>query len=315
MKKTVNTAILLVVLGVFYSCFDQDADYAGALHYETESIFVIDNDVYVSGWYYLDKTTDWVDCYWVNGERVDRSVIEDAKAISAKYGDTTNFSFRDRWRDYPYIVSNGDLYAVYDGGYTKNGDETEVVLDELEGVENTHDNFYGMFVSGEDVYIIGEIVGHDSNGNRKDLTFLWKNGVAEYFDRDCYCDITVSGSDVYTIDSRHAYRNNVFIEGSFSPFNCYKYIQVDGGDVYILGWVTSADPGSYTADYCYWKNNEKIDISEDDDEWVTSMFVNNGDVYFASWYTTNGYYSPDMFSSVEYSRPCYYKNGERIDLE
>jgi hypothetical protein len=129
--------------------------------------------------------------------------------------------------------------------------------------------------------------------------------------------VFVSGSDVYTAgysscESRCTacyWKNGVRTDLRHPAADSYaKSIHVSGDDVYVAGWI---DFGDYTIP-CYWKNGVRIELSRFGPSKVdqaAAIVVSGGDVYIAGTVNRN----PD--ASLMISSPCYWKNGERVDLK
>lgn len=157
----------------------------------------------------------------------------------------------------------------------------------------------GLFVSGSDVYIVGNAPTYDlsatywKNGQEVNLT---PTGQGSSFGNGIF----VTGSDVYVAglkgNGQALYWKNgveVPLKGS-NQYPGATSIFVDGDDVYVAG-----------ADYStarYWKNGEKFDLTSSDTciASTNSIIVQNGDVYITGMERSNldGLY-----------RPVYWKNG------
>ncbi|HOW82424.1 MAG TPA: hypothetical protein PK573_07690 [Spirochaetota bacterium] len=312
MKKTIKAMLMIAVSLFLWACEDDPPDDPAMRHYKTNSIFVLDNDVYVTGWYHPTGTSDQVSCYWVNGKLVDTYFENDAMKIAAAYGNTKKFSFNGTWK---YSVSGSDLYKLNNDKCFKNNREIEVNFDGHEFSEIRYFLYTALFVDGDDVYIAGNVYGTYPDGEKDKLSFVWKNGESEYSGHDSYYSFFVNGADVHGVNMHGIYHNNVLVDGTYNTGTTYGSIYVDNGNVYVLGYTGSTMIGDKEKrDYCLWINNEPTELQSEPDEVITSVFVNNGDIYLSSSYPNGGCYEYHEGSMIYYTMPCYYKNGERIDL-
>ncbi|MBJ7880400.1 hypothetical protein [Gelidibacter salicanalis] len=79
-------------------------------------------------------------------------------------------------------------------------------------------------------------------------------------------------------------------------------ITKSGTDVYAVGLINKSNSNSTGHTACYWKNQELVEL--EDDAQAYGIFVEGGDVYVSG---AVGH------KPVNY-RPCYWKNGVRVDL-
>ena len=129
--------------------------------------------------------------------------------------------------------------------------------------------------------------------------------------------ISISGDDVHVAgynrcDSRLVacyWKNGVRTDLGHPAADSYaSSMCVSGDDVYIAGWL---DFGDYTIP-CYWKNGVCTELNRLGPSRVDkaeAIVVSDGDVYIA------GTVNKNADASQMISSPCYWKNGERIDLK
>ena len=88
-----------------------------------------------------------------------------------------------------------------------------------------------------------------------------------------------------------------------------RTMHVSGADVYVAGWLEFE---KYTIP-CYWKNGERTDLSRvgpSMNDRAEGIFVSGGDIYVAGTINPSPGVDPYACDIV----PCYWKNGERTDL-
>ena len=189
------------------------------------AVAVSDTDVYVVG------RIGWVSKLWKNGvatNLTDGSFSSDAKAIAVAGSDV-------------YIA--GYEFANNEIVMWKNGVRSVVGP----GVPSTYDGM-GIGVSGNDVYICGNITHH---------AYVWKNGIRTKLSDSSSSFVSglfVAGTDVYISgreNGRAVYWKNGVRTILSSSQESYAYaIAVSGTDVYVTG----NDPWSTAV---YWKNGVK----------------------------------------------------------
>lgn len=167
-----------------------------------------------------------------------------------------------------------------------------------------------VFWDGTDVYVAGS-----NNSEEYPSACYWKNGIrtdlgSNINNTSVANKIIVDGDDVYAL-GWHASTGN--------QINCWwkngirndlvslfaGSIDVYEGCVYIGGviWSTT-NIGKRVLGY--WKDNDRVDLLEEDQAGVSTIKVINGDIY-----VLGGYYSEGIGNNWHY---CYWKNGIRVDF-
>lgn len=254
----------------------------------TNSIFVSNNDVYVSGisHYFTDTshvpytTPDaayppfgTIATIWKNG----------VPASLPGYGTpgyirgSTQYAVR-AYNDYvsslfvsgsDVYVSGGSLYAGYTAMYWKNGVRTDLTKGLIYTV-NGNDcwpHTTSIYVSGNDVYVAGYQVTSFVS-----VALFWKNGVPAYLTTDSIHgsvanSVFASGNTVYVAGYQNINgyaRAMIWKNGvpatltTDAPSSTATSIVVAGDDVYVAGYQWTA-PGPYIA--TYWKNGAAVKLT------------------------------------------------------
>lgn len=244
---------------------------------EPTSLFVSNNDVYISG------------CEYINGESYAR-IWKNGKSMDlVPFGDRANSVF----------VINGDVYATgfnctiyperydstrvrYDVLVWKNG----VIIDTLI-TNHTIADARKIFVKGNDIYVSTiESIG------TKSVTKVWKNGTVLYNltngdKRNEPRDMFISDSNIYLAGYGYynngvsiSWKNDIMTELNISS----KYSEafslfVDNNDVYIAGTEEYKYP-NYSA--VYWKNGVKNTLPLSPkavNSYAFSIDVKNNNIY------------------------------------
>ena len=255
----------------------------------------IDADIYVAG---TDKGNA---AYWKNG-------------IETKL--TNNCT--ECYANGIALGTNGDVYVAgvkaYNGRdymavYWANGTPT-YLTDSTKGVES---EAYGLYLSGNDVYVGGDIAFNAPSG-----ATWWKNGLIYQVNdpASAVSSIFVSGSDVYvagetylSVGSDAAYWKNGTVVKLTNADNAdnnggvVNSIFVSGNDVYTAGntWDGLSDNSCYAT---YWKNNIETKLNTSATyAMASSIYIDNGDIYVCGTESKNGVYVAE-----------YWKNGKMITL-
>jgi hypothetical protein len=189
---------------------------------------------------------------------------------------------------------------------------------------------YHVFVSGNDVYVLGDEWRYSSAGN-EDYIVLWKNGVPQRIDLggDCYLTaLFVSGNDVYIVAFEYTswtsslWKNGVKqrLSGLSDGDNLHD-VFVSGSDVYVLGNRNEIRDGYNYYQPVIWKNGvmqvlqmpkdpKDVDVSLDFGLTSTaplspSLSVSGNNVYVAA--TLTGWDSNMIRRDRPYS--ILWKNG------
>jgi hypothetical protein len=275
------------------------------------SIFVSGSDVYAAG--YGSCNYRYVASYWKNGKRTDLkhgSGHCHAKSIFVSGKDV-------------YLAGCINFFNATVPCYWKNGVRTDLSRPGLKGSAEAN----AIFVVGSDVYVAGSSNIEVNMNMAIPVACYWKNGVR---------------TDLSPFDpKRQAYglsiffsEGNVYVAGYVADLNyraipCYwtngvrtelsrmdetktgqaNSIQVSEGGIYVAG-QTQGEACEVIP--CYWKNGTRTDlsvVSPGKGGMVNSIFVLGSDVF------TAGYSGFDPNQGADFAVPCYWKNGERTDLD
>jgi pentose-5-phosphate-3-epimerase len=258
--------------------------------------------VYIAG-VYNDQA-----CYWKDGIRVDLptsgSLAGSRATAIAVAGSNV------------YVVGR-DSYACY----WKNGEKI--------APEGFSTDAVAIAVAGSDVYIAGSSYVQDDYPYRQAACY-WKNGkrtdlqtsIGPSTSSEVYA-IAVVGPDVYVAGEHRSYasytacywKNGTRTMLAYPSHSRAYAVTVSGSDVYFAGEYSNTDNAHFRA--CYWKNGERIDLPfpPPDYDYVhinaNAIAVAGADVYIAGSYYAVASHEDNLYESSV----CYWKNGERINLE
>jgi hypothetical protein len=221
------------------------------------SIFVDGSDVYVAG---TNSLESGIATYWKNG-------------VAVSLTDGTNPAFA-----WSIFVSGSDVYvAGYEYQTTQTGPNQYVVNPVakywLNGVPTDLNNglalgiAYGIFVSGTDVYVAGDLCQTISAGC--DTAPYWLNGTAVALTTQTQTaadSIVASGSDVYVVgndghtgvDFADLWQNGNLTQLSTSP-SATNQVVVSGSDVYVAGAGTNQANQEVAG---YWLNGNFVALTD-----------------------------------------------------
>lgn len=277
--------------------------------------------VYIAG-YTEDANGSRVPCYWKNGARVDLSahdltwptvgtnggtalsvaVSDDDVIIAGSFFDTLGVEKPCLWRNkvashLPMIdpAKNGDANGVFIVGgevyvsgqlynafcaYEKVSWHNEVLQKYKLPMEESGSGASAVYAEGKDVYLAGYYfppVMYATTATY--FPCYWKNGIKSVLPKE-------------DPESQNGFATGVWKKGS---------------DIYICGHLNEKTElqSSYP---CYWKNNllQRLPvISQGEPGWAWGICATDGDVYVAG----------HCRSERNAMTPCYWRNGERIDLK
>lgn len=248
-------------------------------------IFANKDTVYVAGMVQgASPLTNFKAVYWKNG-------------IQTVIADNTSSYFEPR-----DIIVNAANEVIVTGvvwpsgmpnraAYWKNGVLTPI------GPSGVNSQSYAMAISGNDVYICGDIRDAATN---KDVATLWKNGAIVFqhsgTNETSAQDILIVGSDIYlsgweynnaTNKGRAVYwKNGTFTSVSDAARDEYNEggIAVSGTDVYLLSTEYLPGTTGSTTIVRYYKNGTPVQLSTGADFKVgESLALFNGKVYAGGW--------------------------------
>lgn len=266
------------------------------------------NDVYLAGEMANDHDTTFRATYWKNGEPitltngVDNSGLIDiavsgntvytlgyVNAVSKYWKNDQATDLGSTFYARKICVSNNDVYVLsfdpttQSAVLTKNG--TPSVIDFHNKPANTQLYPSGLLVSGNDVYIIGAVIGDAIT------PMVWKNGNAMPMTSvdGLLTDITISGNDIYAAGTQYRHGHEqpatatywkngtpVYLTDGTSPASANS-ITISGGDVYVAGSERGSN-GVVVAKY--WKNGVAINLSDGTvGQQALQIKVSGNDVY------------------------------------
>lgn len=231
---------------------------------ETQSIFVVNEDVYVAGYEYNAEFTE-VAKVWKNGVA---TILTD--------GSTRAFARS-------VFVSENDVYVA--GSEVIINSIAKIWKNGVSSILSNDGDANAVFVAGNDVYVAGST----SQGQTSTAT-VWKNGIATELTNGNtlarLSSVFVVGSDVYTAGRERSSSNNsvakVWKNGVVTLLTdggevaVAASIFVAGTDVYVSGYEDNA-VGTFTARI--WKNGAVILDEDVIGSVVNSVFVVDNDVY------------------------------------
>ena len=294
------------------------------------SMVIVDSDVYVAGGVGEIDTTGTAS-YWKNGQQYTLSLYDGAVGETATgifvsgsdvyvsgtmhFNDPPTASFPPRWGFTACYWKNGQPTLLTDWA------DVVSYFGYLQSVRSDYTT--GIYVSGNDVYVVGGERYPINHPLPFHFTGYWKNDV--YVDLPNYLtdttittqvsepttgSITMNGADIYISGNQEPFGDRLptglyWLNGtpdSLSPAaGEYIYnVQVFGNDVYAVGNYYL----SWTQHAAYWKNGALI-VADSSIYGSAgySISVSGNDVYVAG---NKGY--------TGVSRPVYWKNGIEKDL-
>ena len=286
-----------------------DIEYGAA-----EAITVDNGDVYLAGQWFDSTGWNGEACYWINGVRYGLEggghPDTEVTGIAVDNGDVYVSG----------VMSDGSMFGT-NACYWKNGVRTDLTDTSMDGMANS------IGINNGDVYVTGwRIKNHASiacywkNGNRNELHDTHSFG-------DAY-DIAFKGNNVYIageIDPQNTdnwnacyWRNGNKVTLPRSGFGATAFgIFLDGNDIYLGGYTTGS---LFTYDIgCKWTNGNlhqlSSSVAETDQTWLYDIAVADGVKITVGFYypVIHDYNDPLYYNSPIF--PCYYRNGQRVNLE
>ena len=232
------------------------------------SVFVSGDDVYILGYEELmlrPREESRTLKVWKNGEVV-ISPEEDSQKFVPLF-----FQLSAR----PLFVSDGDVYVAGTrvtrsgrrAAIWKNGAAEDLTCEFADSYANS------VFVSGEDVYVVG--CGYYlPNSTNFSVAAVWKNGKVETLtngpENGVAFSVCVSEGDVYVVGSEN-YEGRLWKNGIVQEITddenakMYTSVFVSGEDVYMLGYVEKRkyqNDGSWSGylQASLWKNGKKLNL-------------------------------------------------------
>ena len=279
---------LLATLSVFASCTKPGDDNS-----ETS-----DATVYVSG-YSFDKNYATLSNYWEDSVRYDITNGDHSTYTSAIFS-SGNQVFVAGLAD-----RNIPTPGLWIDGTSKDLSTTD---------KSAISNITGIYVSGNDIYMVGD--GPDAQGSYQNgsQAKLWKNGITipvyTGARQSQAVGVTVNGTDVYVswsmvnssgyLNSMYNKNDQTFILGDTNSNSEPGCICYSGSDIYIAGNISDTTYNSWEGGY--WKNGifERL-IGLTGESYATGICVSGKDVYVSGNLHVPG------ATGVNYA--MYWKNG------
>lgn len=242
--------------------------------YSLKSICVNKQDVYVgAGNFEINHSPEkrMLPCYWKNGQIILPSSDPAIDGCAQSMFVSNDTVYVAGWKSHYSPAGNTVVYW-------KNGKQVSLTNGENYAYATA------MYVSGEDVYVIGEETIMDDKANQYIIAKYWKNGKQTQLSPDNRVvhpsSIFVSGQDVYVAGMEQKSNTQVGIywkNGKEVKLidrisrASLESVYVLGTDVYIAGWDRK---GKNSLVAKYWKNDREIKLSDGKvDAIATSIFV------------------------------------------
>ena len=197
-------------------------------------------------------------------------------------------------------LGNKVYMAGYEGSSARamlwNGDISQQLSDEGSRANS-------VFVSGSDVYAVGNEYNYTAGGNR---AILWKNNTAQMLSttRSNANSVYVSGSDVYAVgevfehlvgDKATVWKNGTAQTLSNTSSRAYS-IFVSGSNVYAAGFVGSTSEYDYGNRATLWVNGTAQTLSTNPSN-ANSIYVSGSDVYVAGVVYVDGNFRATLWKN------------------
>ena len=280
-----------------------------------EDLFVADGDVYAAGSAIFDDDLYMHAAYWKNGKITKLPGVEggltDAVASAIEF-------------------HNGNLYVAGTVGTVNSVGQPGLWIDDELTVLPVINALHGgsanaMYIDGNTIYT-GGFVDDDSE---QALPAYWRNGELTYY--ECPGDqcigkgIAVDNGDIYLLvgvnNDDHTYKVVYYKNGELvelTPLDddsqtAYPMdIAVVLGKVLVVGYYY---PGDGTYKPVVWVDGQMKQLSMLDDDLLgvcNAIQVYRGHLFIAGY--TTSMKDPNVTPKVVSSIPCYWVDGERVDL-
>lgn len=183
----------------------------------------------------------------------------------------------------------------------KNGRRTDLSMKRV--IDTPHGSqANAVFIAGNDVFV---------SGFTCDIACLWKNGERIDYNGASSQGLFVSADDIYIVGQAASPMNSpqIWKNGGMSALNladadapfggAASGVWASGGHVYVSGYYMTS---SYCYTPCCWIDGQRIDLTSENAK-TSAVFVDNGNLYVSGCIWRD-----------KYPRPCYWKNGIRVDL-
>jgi len=308
--------ILFVVIGLFASCKKNDLTVNDEPLAGGYSILVNKGNILVSG--FRSEKGMFSTKYWVNGESVDQSRFTELVANQQAYRQAVDEKYRT---GYVYKDSNGEIqryrFEQGSGGeeghirYYKNNSMIQMGNDSI-GVM-TSVTFYN-----DKPYFAGSL-GKKSPGITGGLSYSPKKALIWDGDSPLTELLLPAESTLFWgVSTIYSNSPNEFYVGGLCGVPMYWkntdpvvldkrfgevwQITKSGSDIYAVGLINKHNSNSTGHTACFWKNGMLYEL--EDDAQAYGIFLDGNDIYVTG----------AVGDVPARYRPCYWKNGVRVDL-
>lgn len=278
------------------------------------SIFINNGKLLITG--YANNNDQMNSKYWVDGESVDQSSFDRFTDDGTSYREATDSKYRTvqvyknkDGQNQKYQFDQGSL--AYDGKifFYKNDSINKIDTLALGTVSSI--SFFG-----DKPYYAGYFGKIKKTGTGEVLSreapFIW--------DGNSFWELPLPDevANFQGVSCLSVYDQDEFYLGGLGSLPMYwkgtqpivldtRYGEVwqiikSGADVYAVGLINKNGSNSTGHTACYWKNEKRVEL--EDDAQAYGIFVDGDDVYVSG---ATGHVP------VQY-RPCFWKNGVRVDL-
>ncbi|HUH47273.1 MAG TPA: hypothetical protein VLZ54_08985 [Arenibacter sp.] len=318
LKKLLTRAFSLLFIALFLlGCDNDDDGNINAQSYANSfSVLVNANgDVLVSG--FAQKNGELGNIFWANGEKVDSTVFNRLvdrgmtyrEAIDAKYRKV--YAHKDlNGQSQKYQFDQGSLLEEGALFYYRNANMIKVDSDSL-GIVSA------IAFSGNKSGFAGSYVEIEPTiGGRAlfpTMAFFWDGA-----DSFTELPLPLDTFNFQGVSSVYIQDRDEFYVGGLCGFPMYwkndeaiildsRYGEVhqitkSGQDVYVVGFFNKYNSNSTGHTAAYWKNGELVEL--EDNAQAYGIYIDGDDVYVSGSVGR---------VPVDY-KPCYWKNGVRVDL-
>ena len=289
---------------------NSSGEYGELYESKAYSVFVSDNDVYVTGYEMFRKNIELP-----NGTRWKYTT----RARLWKNGIMQNLS-NEGLDDMAFsvFVSDGDVYVL---GYEEEMELSKIYLKLWKNGVSTifaeggyNLRAYSLFVFDGDTYVAGMNNVFDPYNGSKDQAKLWKNGIEEELEIGTVgsygYSVYVSEGDVYvggTNNGKAALWKNGRLEtiANGRDFSEVRCVYISGDDIYLAGHIDQSGR--------LWKNSIEQNLGDAKNaNLFYSVFTISEDVYLAGYEKIQNGSNPDFRVR---SKAYLYRNGKKLNLD
>lgn len=319
LKEKKHTSIFMLLLTAFFvtACQTDAMDSAGNNQHfgSAHSIFINNGKLFISG--YTAHNNQLHTQYWTDSEIVDQLYFEEFVDIGTLYREAVDEKSRTV---YTYKNTQGEIqkYQFDQGSLSEGGSLFFYENDVMKKIDTTALGTLSAITFFEDQpYYVGyfgkiqpTVAGESLS---RETPFIWNGNSFNKLPLPPQAPYFQGTSTLYIANQ------NEFYVGGLVSFPMYwknlepiildsRYgevwqITTFETDVYAVGLINKHHSNSTGHTACYWKNQNLIEL--DDNAQAYSIFIDaEGDVYVSGAIGR---------TPIDY-KPCYWKNGVRVDL-